>query len=210
MLSLHSPAKLEVVFHHHHLCSHWSLRAQPEDILRGSEWFNPLPKTLCGSVSGKVEAQLGQIELVLVTSGSKENCQVLGCRVLASGCNVKSSPETASCVSSVSCGLVGGSLGCAWSVPWVMNCLRSCSIVLEIRVEHGSSGRYSFWTRDWNQGLWSNPVLRASELLRCYNLCLQHKETSLWKLISELCRACVWTLPPAHSSIPNLYQFTYL
>ena len=60
-----------------------------------------------------MEAQLGPVELVLVTSGSQENCQVLGCRVLACGCNVKSSPETASCVSSVSCGLVGGSLGCA-------------------------------------------------------------------------------------------------
>ena len=93
-----------------------------------------------------------------------------------------------------------------WEHPAQDDYLRSCSIVLEIRVEHS----YSFWTRDWNQGLWSNPVLRASELLRCYNLCLQHKKTSLWKPISELCRACIWTLPPAHSSIPNLYQFTYL
>ena len=57
--------------------------------------------------------------------------------------------------------------------------------------------------------MWSNPVLRASELLRCYNLCLQHKETSLWKPISELCRACIWTLPPAQiyiSLLTSKYQ----
>ena len=93
-----------------------------------------------------MEAQLGPVELVLVTSGSQENCQVLGCRVLVGmwmQCEV----------------IAGNSFLCFKCFMWVgrgkfrlrmkralghENYLRHCSIVLEIRVEHGSSGRYSF------------------------------------------------------------------